>query len=276
MKHDCGIFLQWALPIMKMRWAGFRKVHKQVCKGIRRRMKLLGLQDFEAYKQWLITHDSEWNKLDDMCRISISRLYRDWAVFDYLKDDILPRLAQQAVFKKRPLRCWSAGCASGEEPYTLSLIWYFVLKEKFPELDFQIIATDVDAKLLDRAKIGCYTHGSLKGLPKQWLPVAFTKTENDYCIHSSFGKNIEWLKQDIRKSFPEGRFDLLLCRNLVATYFEPELQVKVFNQMKSALRPGGFLVLGCHEKLPNGLDGFSTTVEKLNMYQMIDNKNDQV
>lgn len=272
MKNDCTIFLQWALPRMKMRWAGFRKVRKQVCKRIRRRMKLLGLQNFEEYRNWLTTHHSEWNELDEMCRITISRFYRDWAVFDYLKDEILPRLAQRATLEKRPIRCWSAGCASGEEPYTLSLIWGFNFKEKFPELDFQIIATDVDAQLLDRAKKGCYTPGSLKGLPEEWLAKAFTIKENSYCIHSRFGKNIEWLQQDIRKSFPTGMFDLILCRNLVATYFEPALQVVIYNQMKSVLRPGGVLVLGCHEKLPKGLEGFSAHVEKLNIYEISVNK----
>ena len=84
---------------------------------------------------------------------------------------------------------------------------------------------------------------SLKGLPKEWLSVAFSKAENDYCIHSHFGKNMEWLQQDIRKSFPEGRFDLLLCRNLMATHFEPELQILIFNQMKSALGPDLVLML---------------------------------
>lgn len=272
MKNDCTLFLQWALPQMKMRWAGFRKVRKQVCKRIIRRMKLLGLQNFEEYRNWLTTHHSEWNELDEKCRITISRFYRDWAVFDFLKDEILPRLAQRATLEKRPIRCWSAGCASGEEPYTLSLIWYFYFKEKFPGLDFQIIATDVDAQLLNRAKKGCYTSGSLKGLPEAWLAKAFTIKENCYCIHSRFGKNIEWLQQDIRKSFPTGMFDLLLCRNLVATYFEPALQVVIYNQMKSVLRLGGVLVLGYHEKLPKGLEGFSANVEKLNIYEMSVNK----
>jgi len=271
-KNDCAIFLQWALPQMKMRWTGFRKVHKQVCKRIGRRMKTLNLHNFGEYQSWLTTHPLEWEVLDGMCRITISRFYRDWAVFDFLKDEILPRLAQEATLEKRPLRCWSAGCASGEEPYTLSLIWHFVFKEKFPEMDFQIIGTDVDAQLLERAKIGCYTLGSLKGLPKPWLAKAFSVKDNGYCIHSCFGKNIEWIQQDIRASFPTGMFDLLLCRNLVATYFEPALQVAIYNQMKSVLRPGGVLVLGCHEKLPEGLEGFSAKVEKLNMYEISVNR----
>lgn len=272
MKNDCTVFLQWALPRMKMRWAGFRKVHKQVCKRIRRRMKILDLQDYKEYQGWILTHHSEWQVLDEMCRITISRFYRDWAVFDFLKDVIFPRLAQQARSENRSIRCWSAGCASGEEPYTLSLIWHLVFKEKFPELNFEIIATDIDTGLLKRAQIGCYPKGTLKGLPGPWLTEAFSIGKNDYCIHSRFGEHIEWIHQDIRKSFPSGMFDLLLCRNLVATYFEPGLQLALFDRMKTVLRPGGILVLGCHEKLPEEIVGFSVKVEKLNIYEMGSNE----
>ena len=271
MKHECIKFLQWALPEMEMRWAGFRKVHKQVCKRIRKRMHQLAIVDFQDYQSRLIAHPSEWKNLDEMCRITISRFYRDWGVFDYLKDEILPHLALQALSERRPLRCWSAGCASGEEPYTLALTGHFVLKEKFPELDFKIIATDVDQHLLERAKKGCYTKGSLKGLPKEWLSKAFSLNEDCYCIHAHLAENIEWMQQDIRRSFPAGMFDIILCRNLVSTYFAKELQIAVYERMKSVLRPDGILVLGCHEKLPEGLTGFSTEVEKLNIYKMDDN-----
>ena len=191
-------------------------------------MKALELQSYDEYKSFLESHPSEWEFLDEMCRISISTFYRDWAVFDYLKDELLPQLARLAVSEKRPLRCWSAGCASGEEPYTLSLIWQLVLKEEFQDLDFQIIATDADEHLLKRARTGCYQSGTLKGLAEDWLTKAFYKKENDYCIQSHFRKNIEWYQQDIRVSLPEGMFDLILCRNLVATYFDLELQLGYF------------------------------------------------
>ncbi|NHF59938.1 chemotaxis protein CheR [Flavobacteriaceae bacterium TP-CH-4] len=230
-------------------------------------MKVLDLQSFEEYRSRLTTQASEWNILDEMCRITISRFYRDWAVFDLLKDEILPGLAFKARLENRPLRCWSAGCASGEEPYTLSIIWQLVLSEKFTETDFEIIATDIDENLLERAKKGCYQLGSLKGLPKDWLTKAFSVKEDRYCIHSGFGDRITWMQQDIRSTTPAGKFGMLLCRNLVATYFEPELQLAIFNQLKSVLRPGGILILGCHEKLPEGLQGFNSKVEKLNIYE---------
>ena len=270
MDNECIIFLQWALPQLRMRWAGFRKVRKQVCKRIKRRMKTLGLPHFSAYRTWVEHHPSEWQLLDDMCRITISRFYRDWDVFDFLTNALLPQMAEKAVRENRPLRCWSAGCASGEEPYTLALIGHFVLKEKFPELDFQIVATDIDQRLLERARTGAYPHGSLKGLPEEWLAKAFSNKGNEYQIHACFGSNIEWLQQDIRDTIPPGLFDLVLCRNLVATYFEARLQAAIFHQIKTALRPGGILVLGCHERLPQGVEGFSVKAEKMNIYESDD------
>ncbi len=267
MVNDCTSFLQWALPQLKLRWAGFRKVRKQVCKRIKRRMIVLGLESHEEYQSWLKSQPSEWELLDSMCRISISTFYRDWGVFNYLKDELLPELVRLARSEERPLRCWSAGCASGEEPYTLSLIWHMVFKENYPDLDFQIIATDIDEYLLTRARTACYQSGTLKGLPKTWLSKGFDLHEDLYCVQDRFKKNIEWLQQDIRKSLPEGKFDLILCRNLVATYFDLELQLGTFDRMKSVLRPSGYLILGCHEKLPQGLDGFMPVDEKLVVYQ---------
>lgn len=229
-------------------------------------MATLELDSYENYRHWLERHPSEWSVLDEMCRIVISRFYRDWAVFDYLKDEILPELARTALRKDRPLRCWSAGCASGEEPYTLSLIWHFILKEEFPALEFEIIATDINREVLERARAGCYRQGSLKALPETWLAQAFIHKGDTYCMYDLYKKNIEWTYQDIRKALPEGQFDLILCRNLVATYFQPELQIKLFTQMKALLQPKGIIVLGSHEKLPEGLDVFFAKEKKLPIY----------
>ncbi|HUE72271.1 MAG TPA: hypothetical protein VMP01_15410 [Pirellulaceae bacterium] len=109
----CVEFLQWALPQLRMRWPGFRKVRKQVCKRVDRRLRELGLADEKAYHEYLAAQPAEWSVLDTFCCISISRLYRDRGVFDYLRDQVLPRLAAAALAGgQQALRCWSAGCAS--------------------------------------------------------------------------------------------------------------------------------------------------------------------
>ena len=129
---DCFAFLQWALPQLSLRWYGFRKVRNQVCKRIRRRMETLGLEDFAVYQDHLERHPEEWAILDGFCRITISRFYRDRNVFRVLGERVLPQLAQRAAQEKRDVACWSAGCASGEEVYTLRILWDLTLADSSP------------------------------------------------------------------------------------------------------------------------------------------------
>ncbi len=211
-KDECITFLKWALPRLQMQWDGFRKVHNQVCKRIYRRMDDLGLESYEAYREYLEAREEEWEELDKRCIITISRFYRDWAVFDELKDHLLPELAGQDRSGNRPLRCWSAGCASGEEPYTLSLIFNFALQASFPDLEWEITATDLDEHMLHRARRACYTESSFKNLPEEWVEEAFEQENATYCLRKRFKQGVEFVQQDIREEQPEGPFDLILCR----------------------------------------------------------------
>ena len=111
---DCTEFLQWALPRLGFRWPGFRKVRRQVCRRIRRRIAALDLEGFDDYRRYLETHAQEHAKLDRLCRITISRFYRDRRVFERLEREALSRLAANAQKRRATVRAWSAGCASGE------------------------------------------------------------------------------------------------------------------------------------------------------------------
>lgn len=249
---ECVQFLQWALPQLHLRWKGFRKVRQQACKRIQRRLRELGLSDVWAYQSYLATHNAEWLVLDACCRITISRFYRDRAVFDYLRQAVLPELIQLARARgDSEVYCWSAGCASGEEVYTLKIIWNLCVLPQEPNLRLRIVATDANAHLLQRAKHGCYDAGSLKELPSDWLTQAFSESNEQYCIQTSFREGIDFEQQDIRAQMPEGSFHLVLCRNLVFTYFEASLQREVLQEIVERSLPGGFLVIGVHESLPS-------------------------
>jgi chemotaxis protein methyltransferase CheR len=93
---DCIAFLQWALPRLGLRWTGFRKVHRQVCKRLRRRLNELGLETLDQYRLCLEDDPAEWAALDGLCHITISRFRRDEAVFNALRDNILPDLTRAA------------------------------------------------------------------------------------------------------------------------------------------------------------------------------------
>ena len=118
---ECVEFLRWALPRLRMRWAGFRKVRRQVCRRVERPVRELGLADIGVYRTVLESTPGEWRRLDVLCHVTISRFYRDRGVFQFLERNVLPELAERAVARGAAVEAWSVGCASGEEPYSLVL-----------------------------------------------------------------------------------------------------------------------------------------------------------
>lgn len=246
---DCVAFLQWALPRLGLRWEGYRKVRAQVCKRIARRQRELGLADVAAYRDYLDTHRAEWPLLQSLCAVTISRFYRDRDVFDRLTDTVLPALAIAAQRRDADqIKVWSIGCASGEEPYSLALAWRLVAS--VPNMGFRILATDVDATVLERARIGCYTGGSLKLLPPAWRAQAFEARGAQWCLRAKFREGIEFRQDDVQDHMPGETFDLILCRNLAFTYFDAAGQRATLDGVSQRLQSGGALVLGTHEALP--------------------------
>jgi chemotaxis protein methyltransferase CheR len=249
--RDCVAFLQWALPRLHRPWAGFRKVRNQVCRRIERRWRALALADVTAYRVHLETHPDEWRALDALCTVTVSTFYRDTAMWEALAADVLPELARQAVARGAPtLHAASFGCASGEEPYTLMLAWRFALAPRFPRLRFEITATDVVEPVLERARVGCYAASSLKLLPATWREQAFERVGERWCLRGPFRDGVEFVRQDLRDALPDRQFDLILCRNLLFTYFDPPIQRDLLARLLAHLRPGGAFVLGRRETLP--------------------------
>jgi chemotaxis protein methyltransferase CheR len=249
--RECVAFLQWALPRLDLRWVGFRRVRRQVCKRISRRMAELELPDSAAYRARLEADPTEWSILDTYCRISISRFARDRGVFDALAGEVLPGLANAAVARgRRSLRAWSAGCASGEEPYSVRLTWDLAVAPAYPDLELRIVATDSSAQILERARRAIYPASALRELPPKWTSRAFEELDGSYRLREEFRADVELRQEDIRKVMPVGPFDLILCRNLVFTYFEQELQREILAELVKRLVSGGALLVGSHESLP--------------------------
>lgn len=264
----CLRFLQWALPRMHLRWSGFRKVRAQVCKRVDRRIRALGLGDVDAYRAYLEAHAGEWAQLDELCHITISRFYRDQGVFVALEQEVLPSLlARLRARGDRVLRIWSAGCSSGEEPYTLAALWNIALRERFPDVVIEIVATDADTRVLSRAREGRYEFGSLKSLPESWRVRLFSRSDGAYLLKPEYRRGIEFLEQDIRDELPAGRFDLVLCRNLAFTYFDEAVQREVLGRILGSMHDGAALVIGVHERLPEGVPGLAVWLDKQRVFR---------
>jgi chemotaxis protein methyltransferase CheR len=248
----CVAFLRWALPRLGLQWPGYRKVRRGVCKRVRRRARELGLAgDLAAYGRHLEDHPDEWGELERRCLVTSSRFYRDRRVFDVVGREILPALAARATARDEDgLRAWSAGCASGEEPYTLALVWRLAVAEAFPGLALDILATDVEQDVLARARRACFPASSLRELPPGWRERAFERRDGEWCLQPGFRGSVTFRRHDVRAGRPDGPFSLILCRNLAFTYFEPRLQEEVAATLVSCLQPGGALVVGAHERPP--------------------------
>ncbi len=265
---DCIAFLQWGLPRLKLRWAGYRKVRRTVCKRLRRRLRELNLDGLAAYRGVLENHPEEWARLDALCRIPISRFYRDRGVFDCLAGRALPALAADAAARGvRELHGWSAGCASGEEAYTLRIIWDLAVLPDHPELRVVILGTDVEPQMLARAEAACYPAGSLKDLPPAWRAAAFAREAEVFCLKPAFRRDVAFRALDIRRQQPDRRFDLILCRYLAFTYFSPDLQAETLRAISARIAPGGYLAIGAHERLPEVAGGLHQITPTLPIYR---------
>jgi len=265
---ECVEFLQWALPRLGMRWAGFRRVRRQVCKRVRRRIGQLGLRDLSAYQARLERDPLEWATLDRLTQITISRFGRDRGAFEFIRGEVLPSLAADVLARHgESVEVWSAGCAAGEEVYTLTITWQLELARRLAPVAIRILATDLNDTMLARARRACFTAGSLKELPERWRAVAFVQRGRTYCLRDEFKREVTFARHDVRSAPPDGPFDLVTCRNLAFTYFDLDLQRATAVRLAGALRPGGALVLGSQEELPEGLDEFEPWCPRERIYR---------
>jgi chemotaxis protein methyltransferase CheR len=229
--------LQWALPRLGLRWPGYRKVRRQVCRRLRGRLDELGLDAFDAYRARLEADPGEWEALRALTPITISRFARDRAVFEALAREVVPALEHSGG---APIRAWSAGCASGEEAYTLALLW--------PAMD--VLATDVHPAVLERARRAAYPRSSLRELTPAERERGFTAAGDEHVVRPEIAARVTVARHDLRDPAPDGPFDLVLCRNAAFTYFDDDRRRAVLAALAGAVRAGGALVTGLHEALP--------------------------
>src|SRR4051794_23143110 len=169
--------------------------------------------------------------------VTISRFARDRPVWDALAREVVPALERTA---RGPLRAWSAGCASGEEAYTLAILW--------PAME--VLATDVHPAVLERARRAAYPRSSLRELTAAERARAFASRGGEHVVRSEIAARVAVARHDLRDPPPGGPFDLVLCRNVAFTYLDEDRRRAVLAGMASAVRAGGALVIGLHEALP--------------------------
>ena len=179
-----------------------------------------------------------------------SRFGRDPEVYFWTIDHVLYGLARAAANTTNVIRVWSAGCAGGEEPYSLAIAWSAVLAERFPSVKLEIIATDVDDASLRRAKAGVFDVHAVANLPVEWVASCFQPLDDGrYELSEEIRGSVSFSKGDaVTDPPPEGPFDLVLARYSLFLYLAPEDARRALEKVRSVLK--GTLVTGLSDSLP--------------------------
>ncbi len=220
-----------------------------------KRMRQLGMTSFQQY----IDHvrqdtDKEITTMLDILSTNLTYFFREPRHLEYLREVVLPEAMASKGNKK--LRIWSAGCSSGEEPYSIAM----VLNEAVPNLDSwdaAILATDLSTRVLQTASQGIYRQERFRELPRHLITKYFvciqSKPEKVYRTGPKLRKLVHFARLNLMETWPmKGPFDVIFCRN-VMIYFDKPTQGKLINRYFDILRPGGMLFLGHSESL-TGID----------------------
>ncbi len=178
--------------------------------------------------------------------------FRDLAVFKALGGETLPALAETRA-ATRKLRIWSAGCSTGQEPYSLAFLFE---DKKWADWQIDIVGTDVSPQAIAKARSGVFSHFEVqRGLPITDLVARFDQQESDWRVRPALKARTTFMVQNLLEAPPVGRFDLILCRN-VLLYFSAERRRAVFDRLSSAIAPDGMLMLGAGETVLGQTEAF--------------------
>lgn len=240
------------LDVLDRPWAGFRKIRKGVKKRVRRHMERLECSTLEAYLELMKKNASIRNECEACLRVTISRFYRDRRLWDHLEKRILPELMNRFP---GGVTAWSAGCANGEEPYSLAMVWETLIASGTESPPLQILATDANAECLERAKAGRFPMSSLKEVPDALKSRWFRKFpgSRQWQIDPFLKKHIKWQVHDLLDPPPLGEYHLILLRNNLLTYYQGPCMQNAVASITRSLVPRGVLILGSHEHLWPGL-----------------------
>jgi chemotaxis protein methyltransferase CheR len=217
-----------------------------------RRLRALGLSAFSDYRD-LLTSAEQGQELVEFCNAittNLTAFFRESHHFDYLRDQVLVPLAKRGQGQR--LRIWSAGCSTGEEPYSIAI----TVREALPEAarhDIRILATDLDSDVLSRARSGIYAQERVQGLSAERRSTFFREQREGsavrHVVRADLGELITFNQLNLMHQLPmKGPLDVIFCRNVVI-YFDKDTQRDLFRRFAQLQRPGDILFLGHSESM---------------------------
>src|SRR5215213_1327584 len=224
-------------------FTGYKRA--SLMRRVQRRLELLGIDDFEAYADHLEVDPDEFAVLFDTMLINVTAFFRDAEAWDYLREVVVPEILDR---NRGPIRLWVAGCATGEEAFSLAMTFADLMGLADFRERVKIYATDVDEEALGRARAATYDGERVHDLPSGYLERYFQRVDARYVIVRELRRAVIFGRNDLVQDAPISRVDLLTCRNTLM-YFNAETQARIARRLHFALVPDGILFLGKAEML---------------------------
>jgi two-component system CheB/CheR fusion protein len=212
-----------------------------------KRMQGLGVEGFGEYQDYLEVHPEEFAALFNTILINVTSFFRDQPAWDYLAGEVIPHIAANTA-DEESIRVWSAGCASGQESYSLAIVLAEALGLQRCRQRVKIYATDVDEESLDQARHASYSTQQVKDIPLHLRDKYFEASGDGYVFNNDLRRAVIFGRHDLVHDAPISRLDLLVCRNTLI-YFNSEIQRRILARFHFALKEGGYLFLGKAEML---------------------------
>jgi len=234
---------------------------------VTKRMEDIGAESYDAYIDRLELHPEEFAHLFNTILINVTGFYRDPQTWDYLAGEVIPELVQRRP-QDAPLRVWCAGVASGEEAYTVAMIFAGILGEKGFLDRVKIYATDADEEALQQGRAAAYSAKAVESLPQGALDKFFERSDHRFVFRKDLRRSVIFGRNDLVQDAPISRIDLLVCRNTLM-YFNAETQERILRRFHFALDPDGVLLLGKSEMLLSHGDLFTPIDLKRRVFRKV-------
>ena len=245
-------------------FSGYKR--STLSRRIERRMQVRGLQTYEDYQDYLEVHPNEFEELFDAILLNVTSFFRDKEAWEFLRSETIPRVIKE----ERPdlaIRAWVAGCASGEEAFTLAMCLSEALGDSFRSR-VKIYATDLDEDALTQSRNAAYSEKDVENVPPELLEKYFQRNQNKYSFDGDARRSVVFGRHDLIQDAPISRVDLLLCRNTLM-YFNAETQERILTRFHFALNDGGFLMLGTAETLVTRSNLFMPVSSKFHVFSKV-------
>jgi two-component system CheB/CheR fusion protein len=245
-------------------FTGYKRSSLQ--RRISKRMQEVGIDGYEAYLDKLEVSPEEFGALFNSILINVSAFFRDPPVWAHVGEHLIPSIIEKDP--REPIRAWSAGCATGEEAYTIAILLAEALGEERFRDRVKVFATDVDDDALERARQATYPRSQLKDAPEHLIERYFERSGERLSVTKELRRSVIFGRNDLVRDAPISRIDLLSCRNTLI-YFNSETQRSVMARLHLALGERGFLVLGKSELILTNSDGFTPENIGLRIFQKV-------